>query len=141
MRDAIEGIAGLIEDTVIDLVTAEGHNEVKRADYRLQAMLQGLFNKKLDEKLNSVEIEDSLLRKIEEVTPSRWIIKKMKDATLEDRDVIAPVETTIKKETKKSVDAGSERKDRRQKLVEIAYSTGIRSASSSDDLRRSPPMN
>lgn len=51
---------------------------------------------------------------------------------LESSDFIAPVTAIVKKEAKKNDDVGSDRKDQRQKFVEVAYSTGAWFASSSD---------
>lgn len=76
-------------------------------------MLQGLVNKALDKKLNFVEIERYLLCKVEEAATSRWQVKKVEQAMLEDKDFIAPAAAIVKKESKKAVDARSEREDRR----------------------------
>lgn len=68
LRDIIVCITRMIEDAMTTFVTHREHNGVKRADSRLQAMSQGLGNKALYEKLNTVEREDRLRRKIEVAT-------------------------------------------------------------------------
>lgn len=104
---------------------------MKRANIQLQAFPPGLVNKTLHEKQNSVHSEDFLLWKIEEATPSCWQVKKMTEAMLDDQEFIAPVAKIAKKETKEDVNAGTERKDWHRKFLEVAYSPGVRSASSS----------
>lgn len=52
LRDTNPGISLLIEDALTALVTPEGHKGVKRADIRVKAMLQGLVEETLDERLN-----------------------------------------------------------------------------------------
>lgn len=69
-RDAIAGILCLIEDAVTALVTPKGHNEIKRKDNGLRDMLHGLFNKTIDENLNSVAFESRFLRKVGEAKTS-----------------------------------------------------------------------
>lgn len=59
------------------LVSPEGHNEANKVDSRLQAMLQDLADRTLDEKTASAEFEELLLRKIEEAIPSRRRVKKV----------------------------------------------------------------
>lgn len=54
LRDAITGIFGLIKDAVTVFVNPKGHNEIARTDERLEANLQNLCNKTVDEKLRSV---------------------------------------------------------------------------------------
>lgn len=73
-------------------------------------MLQGLENKTVDEKLNSLRVGEVLLRKIEEVMPSRGKVRKVTQAMLKNQDLIAPVEKIVQKETRKAVDARSEKK-------------------------------
>lgn len=51
-------------------------------------MLQGLVNKTLDEKLNTVKFEDHLFRKIEEATPLCRYLKKVAQAMMEEQEVI-----------------------------------------------------
>lgn len=48
-------ILGLIKGSVTTLATPGAYNVVKRTGNRPQAMLQGLVNNTLDEKLDSVE--------------------------------------------------------------------------------------
>lgn len=69
--DAIMGIFVSIEDAMTALTTLKGQNAAKKADSTLQAMSQGLVNKMLDKKLNSVEVKERLLPKIEKAAPSR----------------------------------------------------------------------
>lgn len=120
LKDAIAGIPGLIVDTVIALVTPQGQNGVKRADIHLQAMLQGLMHRTLHERLNYVKFEDCLLPEVKEATPARRQVRKVMEAVSEDQDFIAWVSKIIKKKIKKAVNAGSEREDRRRKIVEAA---------------------
>lgn len=110
---------------------------MKRANNRIQALLQCLFNKTLDERLDSVEFEDGLLRKFEEATLSRRQLKKMPEAMLNNQDFIAPGATIVEKDAKKAMDVESEKKDRHRKFVGTAYNNGARSAASSDG----PPTN
>lgn len=56
----------------------------------------------------------------------------MTKVSLDNQYFIAPMAEVIEKETKKAVDIKSERKNRRQNFVEVAYSTGAPSASSGD---------
>lgn len=53
---------------------------------------------------------------------------------LEYQDFIATVATSVKKKTKKTVDAGSAREDRRRKCFDAACNTGAGSASLGDQL-------
>lgn len=71
LRDAFAGIFGLVEDALTFLVSLESHDGVKTVNNRSQAMLQDLFNTTIDEKLNSIEFEELIFRKVEDVTPSR----------------------------------------------------------------------
>lgn len=105
---------------------------MKRSDNRLQAMLQVLVNKTLEEMLDSDEFKNLLLWKVKEATPSHRQLKKLPEAKLDDQDFLAPVETIVRKKTKKAKDTRSERKVRRRKVVKVGYSTGARSAPSSD---------
>lgn len=107
---------------------------MKKASDRLHAMLHGFVNKMVDENLNSVDLEDRHLRKINVVIPSRRPVKKVTEAMLRDQYNTAPVKTIFKKKTRKSVDAGSEKKDPSRKLVDVSYSTGGRPVSSRDQL-------
>lgn len=76
LKDATVGIVCLNEDTVTALVSPDGHNGLKRADTRPHAMLNGLVSNSLDKKLNSVDFDDCLFRKLEETTPSRRQVKQ-----------------------------------------------------------------
>lgn len=59
-------------------------------------------------------------------------MKEMTEDMLHNQNLIAPVATNVKKEAKKSKDLESQRKGRRGKFVDTAYSTGARSAPSTD---------
>lgn len=87
LRDAIVGILGLMEDAVTAFVSTESQNGVKMADSLLKDMIQRLLNKTLDEKQNSVEFKDHLLRKIEKETPSRQQVKRGTQAMSEDQEL------------------------------------------------------
>lgn len=102
LRDAIAGIHGLIKNAVTDMVTTEGHNVVKWTGNRLQAMLQRLSNKTLDEKLISVEFECRLLQKIDEATTSHRPMTKMTEAVLDNHNFIASVETLSRRKPKRA---------------------------------------
>lgn len=83
-------------------MTTKCQHKVKRIDSRLQAMLQILFNKTGDEKLNFVESEDCLFQKGEKITTSRRHVKNITDILLDNQDLFAPLASIIKKETEKS---------------------------------------
>lgn len=55
LRDALECIPGLIEDSTTALITYEGQNGTGTINTRLEAMLQSLINKAIDENLNFVK--------------------------------------------------------------------------------------
>lgn len=55
LRDSIAGMPRLIKHAVPALVTTEGQNGVRRIENRLQAFLQGLVNRPLDENLKFFE--------------------------------------------------------------------------------------
>lgn len=63
LENAIAGIHGVIRDAMTALVTFAGHDRITRMDIRQQIMLQCPVNKIIYEKLNSVEIKSSILRK------------------------------------------------------------------------------
>lgn len=73
-----------MEKAVTALVILEGHDEAKRADKRLQAMLRSLVNQALDRKLNSVEFENPLLQKFVQVIPSHRRVEKMTEVMLDN---------------------------------------------------------
>lgn len=50
---------------------------------------------------------------------------------LNNQDFLVPAAAVVKKETKKSVDIGTEREDWSQELVEVDYCTDARHSSSS----------
>lgn len=79
-------------------------------------MLEGLVNRRLDEKINSVKLEDRLLRKMVEVTPLLRKVKKVTKAMLQYQDFLRPVAIIVKKEAKELVNARSEREDRNRKF-------------------------
>lgn len=110
---------------------SEGQNRIARTENRLENMLQGLVNKTIDEKFNSVEFENGLLPKIEDVTSSQRPETRMTEAMLDKQDFIAPVIKVFMKETEKALDVESKREDQRSRFVEAAYSTAAAPASSS----------
>lgn len=111
LQDSIAGIPVSIKDAVTGLVTPKSQNRVKTTDDLLQAMLQGLFNNTLEEKLNFIQFEGDVLRKTEEATLSRQHVTNMTKAMLENQNFIALIATITRNETKKAVDIESERKD------------------------------
>lgn len=112
LRDAIADISTFIEDAVTALAPSKSHSGGKSADNSLEVILQGPVNKSIEQKLIFIDLKACLLQKNEEVIPSRRQVKNITELRLEEQDFIAPVETIFKEETKKVVDAGSERKDR-----------------------------
>lgn len=91
-------------------------------------MVQGLFNKTLDEQQNSVVFEDRLFRKLGKVTPLLQQVKKVTQAMSENQDFIGRVATTVKKETKKAMDSRADNEDSHREFVEGAYRSGSRHA-------------
>lgn len=110
LRDAGAVVLRFAESAVTVLVTAEGHSGVKRAEDGQQAMLQGLFNWMLDKKLNSIEFDGHLLRKIEEATRSLRQMKKATLAMFEKEDIIAPVATLVNKKLERPKSRNGERR-------------------------------
>lgn len=64
LRFPIVSINRLLKEAVTALRTMEAYNGVKRADSRVQDMLQGMLNKRLDEKMNFLSFEDYSSRKL-----------------------------------------------------------------------------
>lgn len=63
----IVDILGSIDNAFTVLVASKGKNEITGTNNWLAVMLQGLFNKAIDEKLRSVEFETLADRKDEDV--------------------------------------------------------------------------
>lgn len=74
----------------------------------------------LEEKLNSVEFENQLFRKIGEAESSRRQVKNRTEIILDYQNFIALVANIFTKESNKAVDIESDREERRQKLIEAA---------------------
>lgn len=91
--------------------------EFARTDSSVEATLQGLVNKVIDEKRGSVEFEKCLLLKFKDVTSSLGHVTKMTEKMLGNEGFIAPVLTIVRKETEKAVDVKSKGVDRRRKFV------------------------
>lgn len=66
-------------------------------------MLQGLVKKKVDKRLNSVEIEKRLIRKTDGLASLPRHLTRMAEVMLDNQDYIAPVSSILKKETEKAV--------------------------------------
>lgn len=132
LKVAIASIFALVEDAVNALVSPGNHNGVSRTDNRREAMPQGLVRKAIAYKLRSVELQNRLLRRIENVTSSPRNLTRTTEAMLENKGFITPVATIDMRETEKAVDVDWKKEDRHRKFVKAAYSTGRRSASSSD---------
>lgn len=67
-------------------------------------MVEGVFNKTPDKKLNSVDFNGHRLRKIETVKTTRWHITNMMEAVLEKSDLIVLLAANDLKESKTSMD-------------------------------------
>lgn len=132
MKDAIVGISGLIENAMTALITSEGHSRIAKTANCLEAMLWGLFNKAIDQKLRFVKFENRLLLGIENVAPSTGHVAKLTEAVLDNQDFIAPVPQTVEKETEKALEIESRQEDQRCKLAVAEISIGARSTSSND---------
>lgn len=72
---------------------------------------------------------------MEKTIPSSWQRRKLTQVKLEDQKFIAPLATSVEKETSKAVDTRSVRQDQHQNFFEVVYSICARFASSRD---RSP---
>lgn len=70
LTEAIPGVTGLSKNAVTTLGTTEGDSGAKKANNRLWGILQRLFNRTLDEKLNAIEFKEHLVLNIEERTLS-----------------------------------------------------------------------
>lgn len=128
LTDAIPGIPGLIESAVTALIIPEGHNGIVTTNNRIEVMLQGLVNKAIDKKVRSIELENYLACKVENLTSWPRYGTKTTEKMLDNQDFIAPLAAVVKKETKKGVDVEAKREDRRWKAIEVVYSTSWRSA-------------
>lgn len=62
LMDAIVCISDLIKEAVTALVTLKGHNETAGTASRLEIISKGLFNKTVNEKLDSVVFEARPIR-------------------------------------------------------------------------------
>lgn len=129
---ALNSNPGLIEDEATALVTQKGHKEIKRTENRVMSMLQGLVNKLVDEKVNSVRLESRILRKIGKVAPLPRDVTNMTATILDNQDSIASVAKITNEEAEKALNDDWKKRDRRRKLVEAAYSSGGRSILSSN---------
>lgn len=125
-----QGTTLLIIIAVSVLVIPDGPNKIKGRDHRLEAMVQNLFNKAIDETLGSVKFDISLLRKNWDVTSSPRNGTSMTEAMLVTKHFIALVATIVKKEAKKAVDFESKREEQRRTLFEVAFCTVAQSAAS-----------
>lgn len=141
LRDAITGIPGLSEDDVTAFVILEVQNRAKRADNKVQAMLQGLLNKEIDEKLKSVTFEDYLLRKIEEETVSRQQVKKLTEAMLHNRAFITPVATISRSEARRLWLSNRRRKTDARNLLRSPIVQTHGAHHQATDFRQTSPMN
>lgn len=127
LKDTIEGISRLIDDSVTTLVTLKGHRDIGRTDNRLNVMRQGFVIEATDEKLGSEEFGKRLLHVTEDITSSPRHVRSTAYTMLHKQYCIAPVAKFVKKEAEKVVDVESKRGGQRQKFVEAAYNTGARS--------------
>lgn len=130
LRDDMAGNANFIENVVTSLVTLKGDNRISTMDNRLEAMIKGLFNQVIEEKLISVKSKHRVLRKIEDETLSPRHGPSMTEPMLDNQDFMAPMATKTEKETVKAVQFESNRECRHQTFVDAGYSTGTPSSSS-----------
>lgn len=103
-RYAIAGISRLVADTTTTFVTQESHNGISRAHIGREAIIQGIVNKAVDDKVRSVEFKNLLIRIIEDVPSSPHHVMKMTGAMLENQNFVASLATIVKKETEKAGD-------------------------------------
>lgn len=101
LKDAIAGIAGLIENALTASRIHQSQYRITKTTSLLEVMLQDLFHKMIDEKLNSVYIENRRVLKIEDVTSSSRHTTKMTEDMLNNKAFLALVAKSFKKKTKK----------------------------------------
>lgn len=99
------------------MVTRKGHSRISRTDNRLEALISGLVDETIDEKLRFVDFENRPLRRIAHVTSSLRHVKQMTEAMLDNQAFITAVVIIVRKEVKKVVDVESKREDPLQKFV------------------------
>lgn len=83
LRDTIIGITGLIEDAKTASVTIEDRSGLARTENRLKAMPQDLKDAAVEEILDFVKLENSLICKIESVASSPRHQTRMAEITLD----------------------------------------------------------
>lgn len=84
-------------------------NGILTTDDGLEARLQGLVNKAMEDDLGPVEFENGLFRGVGEVTSSPQYSMRIREDLLYNQDFIALVETIVKHETEKAVEVHSKR--------------------------------
>lgn len=104
LRNSITGIPVLIGKNVTALVIIKACNEIWKTESRLEAMLQGLVNKAIDEKLWSINVENCVLRKIEDVASSPRHVTRVTETMLDNQGFVTPLAAIVKKEAETAVD-------------------------------------
>lgn len=103
------------------LYIQKGQSVGSWTDAHIEQTLEGLANKRINEKLRLIKFESCLLSIIEDIIPSVEYLTMIVNVTLHNRNFIFPVAIVVKKKGEKAIDVRNRTARTRTPLSWLEY--------------------